>query len=817
VAETIKITADTSQAQRSINQLQNNVDRLQKSLGGLKTALAGVAVGAFVMNAVRMADAIQDISSATGIAIENVLGFSRAVTLSGGSAEQANNAILKLTQSVGDAAAGSSQLQNSFGRVGVSLQDLATLSEQDILAKTIAGLNNITDSSQRASIQADIFGKTLRGVSLTEVAQKYSAATENSRQYAESVRKAAELQDKLDQALLRVQVTILKLIEPFANFINQLRPDQLERLIDGFVKMAAALAALAASARVFGIIAAGIGGLVGVWFSLKSVVSATGKTIQIQGGNFAKHWGAAQGIIGKLASAFVSLGYWVKAFFKFIVPRLAAMIPGVGGVIAVVYALNEAFAALTGVDIFKNIGDAIGTAYQKLKEFFGFARGQSGKPLYLSQEEVDNENKRLLARSRALEQEKQIREVTNKIRDEVLAGNAKIIDSYRQQVQERNRQLQQELELIGLSEEQREQTQRLAEAETAYLQQITSIQARYNELKEAANAGDADAKRRFEEFAKTQPAVLQQITDEYARQREAVLQLNGAIAQATAAEKLRLYQQQQQIDLSKQLRQLDGEYAKMGLGELQRAYYDVAEAANESARAAIQAEQARRGAALTATEEQAYYDTAKRGLDEVYAKMQRNYEASRSFQTGWSEAYRQFADDATNAANAARQMFGTMTRGIEDAIVGLVTKGKFNFRDLANSIIQDLIRIQVRKALVGAFNMGGGGGGGGGDFLSTAISFGSRLLGFAEGGSPPVGRASIVGENGPELFVPRQPGTIVPNSQMGMQQPVVNNYYYNNNITAMDAKSVAQVFAENRTALFGQVEMARREMPVRTR
>ena len=817
MAETIKITADTSQAQRSISQLQNNVDRLQKSLGGLKTALAGVAVGAFVMNAVRMADAIQDISSATGIAIENVLGFSRAVTQSGGSAEQANNAILKLTQSVGDAAAGSSQLQNSFGRVGVSLQDLATLSEQDILAKTIAGLNNITDSSQRASIQADIFGKTLRGVSLTEVAQKYSAATENSRQYAESVRKAAELQDKLDQALLRVQVTILKLIEPFANFINQLRPDQLERLIDGFIKMAAALAALAASARVFGIIAAGIGGLVGVWLSLKNVVGATGKTIQIQGGNFAKHWGAAQGIIGKLGSAFVSLGYWVKAFFKFIVPRLAAMIPGVGGVIAVVYALNEAFAALTGVDVFKNIGDAIGTAYQKLKEFFGFARGQSGKPLYLSQEEVDNENKRLLARSRALEQEKQIREVTNKIRDEVLAGNAKIIESYRQQVQERNRQLQQELELIGLSEEQREQTQRLAEAETAYLQQITSIQARYNELKEAANAGDADAKRRFEEFAKTQPAVLQQITDEYARQREAVLQLNGAIAQATAAEKLRLYQQQQQIDLSKQLRQLDGEYAKMGLGELQRAYYDVAEAANESARAAIQAEQARRGAALTATEEQAYYDTAKRGLDEIYAKMQRNYEASRSFQTGWNEAYRQFADDATNAANAARQMFGTMTRGIEDAIVGLVTKGKFNFRDLANSIIQDLIRIQVRKALVGAFNMGGGGGGGGGDFLSTAISWGSKLLGFAEGGSPPVGRASIVGENGPELFVPRQPGTIVPNSQMGMQQPVVNNYYYNNNITAMDAKSVAQVFAENRTALFGQVEMARREMPVRTR
>jgi hypothetical protein len=37
------------------------------------------------------------------------------------------------------------------------------------------------------------------------------------------------------------------------------------------------------------------------------------------------------------------------------------------------------------------------------------------------------------------------------------------------------------------------------------------------------------------------------------------------------------------------------------------------------------------------------------------------------------------------------------------------------------------------------------------------------LLGFADGGSPPVGVPSIVGERGPEIFVPRSAGTIVPN------------------------------------------------------
>lgn len=41
-----------------------------------------------------------------------------------------------------------------------------------------------------------------------------------------------------------------------------------------------------------------------------------------------------------------------------------------------------------------------------------------------------------------------------------------------------------------------------------------------------------------------------------------------------------------------------------------------------------------------------------------------------------------------------------------------------------------------------------------------------HLLGFADGGRPPVGQWSIVGEKGPELFLPDSPGTIVPNSAL---------------------------------------------------
>lgn len=61
------------------------------------------------------------------------------------------------------------------------------------------------------------------------------------------------------------------------------------------------------------------------------------------------------------------------------------------------------------------------------------------------------------------------------------------------------------------------------------------------------------------------------------------------------------------------------------------------------------------------------------------------------------------------------------------------------------------------------------------DILSggrEGVSFGrslggiGRLLGFATGGRPPVGQASIVGERGPELFVPSVPGEIIPNYKL---------------------------------------------------
>ena len=56
-------------------------------------------------------------------------------------------------------------------------------------------------------------------------------------------------------------------------------------------------------------------------------------------------------------------------------------------------------------------------------------------------------------------------------------------------------------------------------------------------------------------------------------------------------------------------------------------------------------------------------------------------------------------------------------------------------------------------------------------FDTSLISAGA----FANGGRPPVGRPSIVGERGAELFVPDRAGTIIPNHELGGSTNIVVN------------------------------------------
>ena len=126
---------------------------------------------------------------------------------------------------------------------------------------------------------------------------------------------------------------------------------------------------------------------------------------------------------------------------------------------------------------------------------------------------------------------------------------------------------------------------------------------------------------------------------------------------------------------------------------------------------------------------------------------------------------------------------------LRDAITGAQSFGEA-MTNILNRIRDKIIDAQLDNLLgsfgdnftAGATGTGGAGGIGGvigsvaGSLINPVGTIVGGLLGglFADGGRPPVNKISVVGEKGPELFVPRTAGTIIPNNQLG--GGITNNY-----------------------------------------
>ena len=197
-----------------------------------------------------------------------------------------------------------------------------------------------------------------------------------------------------------------------------------------------------------------------------------------------------------------------------------------------------------------------------------------------------------------------------------------------------------------------------------------------------------------------------------------------------------------------------------------------------------------------------------------------------TFQYGWDKAWANFKERATDSASMAADAFSRMSSSMGSALDNFVENGKFSFTDLASSIIKDLLKIQLKAQATGLFGaiFGGGDatGGLGNIFTTSSTNFGNGggilgFLGFADGGEPPVGQPSIVGERGPELFIPKTSGTIIPNNSLsGMMgnQPQVNyNGPYIANLSAIDTQSATQFLAKNKTAVWSANQSAQRSLP----
>jgi uncharacterized protein with GYD domain len=117
-------------------------------------------------------------------------------------------------------------------------------------------------------------------------------------------------------------------------------------------------------------------------------------------------------------------------------------------------------------------------------------------------------------------------------------------------------------------------------------------------------------------------------------------------------------------------------------------------------------------------------------------------------------------------------IMGTMS--VADAFRNMTNRIAGYFLDMAARMIAN----QLQRSILGMF---GGMFGGGATDVFAGFNRGPTnpnnltMNSFANGGRPPVGRPSVVGERGPEVFVPDRKGTIIPNHALGGSTNVIVN------------------------------------------
>ena len=428
---------------------------------------------------------------------------------------------------------------------------------------------------------------------------------------------------------------------------------------------------------------------------------------------------------------------------------------------------------------------------------------------------------------------KDIKTATSQTADELkrqLETIDKMSGSYKDQndnllasLQYAKERLELEKEMIDASDEERAVREALLEFEQDHKEALREVNQelqeainKYGENSEQANALRSEITE-INALYKAQLSDVEKITAEVEAQRAANAEIvRLAEATADATKEIADFQ----ADLTEGTKDAQREFDRLNMNTLEKELDDISYKLTRDMQDKIKDIQDLK---LTPQVEKEKIEEITRATEDAIKAQQQvareAYEHQRTFEYGWKRAYEQYAEDATNAAKTAEDFFKTATQGMEDALVGFIQTGKFEWKSFVNELVELLLRSELKRLIadifggIGAGGSGGGSGGGksilgtigsaigsifgggggsgggsGGGIIGSIVGGVKKIFGglFADGGYLGAGKFGIAGENGPELIT--GPANITPMS-MGGQQNVTYN------INAVDAASFRSMIA----------------------
>lgn len=163
-AESAKLRSEIDKVRKevsSINGVVKGVESGFKALGGvIAGALSIGAITSFLSRVNQAADQLDGISQRLSASASGLQTLQVAASQAGGSADALNNAIARMSVSLGDALAGSSKIAaDALARLNLSARELAGLKSDEAFRRIAQALSETENSYDRASIAQAIFGK----------------------------------------------------------------------------------------------------------------------------------------------------------------------------------------------------------------------------------------------------------------------------------------------------------------------------------------------------------------------------------------------------------------------------------------------------------------------------------------------------------------------------------------------------------------------------------------------------------------------------------------------------------------------------------
>ena len=865
---TAKAKAQAKDLQKSFNDLTGELKTLYsnfKLLGGVTSASA-LGLAELMSSTLSFSNEVKDLAGAYDISIAKTLQFLDALQTSGGNAEQAGRMLSTMFAKIGEAQQGNEKAIYSIEKLGISFEELRNLKPEDAINRVVKGLSEIANQAERSKIMKELFGRGAVTIGIAELAEKVNKSAQEFEKHADAIKRFGDVSDNIKTTMDNLKIAFADLVAPFlgtglasiekfkAAFLSiasVIAVQNLAKVVTLVIELRNAIAAGAAITAVMtgNILALGTALVgIGVFFGAKEYFSEPIKKLNDEILKAEEGLKRLENLSPKQKKKQQALG---------IDPEKA--IAAQREVIEALKKQTEAKAADTKVtdeqtESLKRESDALQAQITLQMYMLGI-----DKQINILKVQEINNDKYLI--------EKQVIELNllgevAKARTELAKTLSKSDLSQREAAlanakyrQDESAAIQKANASLALAEGQRKKEisdiiYKKILAKDLFQFDVEGFNLKQKELTTGAyeiQLAEAELSTRKSIFQKQNEFELatqnMSILDEkYLRLKEEHEQnINQIRTTGKATSDLIVATKDKELSLidlqmkfSKETNDLDIERLNLDAKRFYITQYefDKQNEIYELTKKLAVIEQQRTEARLRLGQG-AEFDKENQRLDQQIELEKRASETRTeifqtqqkqrtSFSEGWDKAFRDYAEAAQNYGTQGADAFKVVTGSMEKAINDFVDTGKFAFGDFVKSIIMGLIKIQLQMQASQLLGMGGGLLSGlfgpkyvtGGAGASSWVSGSDLPLGLAAGGD--INGPRLVGEKGPELFIPKGAGTIIPNNQMAgaMGGPQITyNGPYIANMQAIDTQSATQFLARNKLSVYAANQSASRSLP----